>query len=65
MTDQELDALSAVVNYLWDDELKNFRNREDEDHIFRSVQVLNNYLEGKRPTQPRPPRDTFLQDFLP
>ena len=39
-------ALKTVVEYLWDDEMKDYgANDKPKDHIFRSLMVLNEEYE--------------------
>jgi hypothetical protein len=45
MTKEERDAVNAVVEYLYDDERKDFEATEPEQHIFGSVRVLQKLLE--------------------
>ena len=57
MNKEELDALEKVIEYMWEDERKDYEdsyetelNDEDsninynENHIFVSVLILNNYM---------------------
>ena len=57
MNKEELDALEKVIDYMWEDERKDYEesyetelNDEDsninynENHIFVSVLILNNYM---------------------
>ena len=49
MTEHELKSLRTVVNFLWRDEQKHFKEMEaagDDpgDHIFRHLQTLDHYL---------------------
>jgi hypothetical protein len=44
MDEREQKALSNVIKYLWNDERKHFECEPSDDHIFRSLQVLEKYL---------------------
>jgi hypothetical protein len=48
MTDEELQALRAVVDYNWDDEERDYADHtEDGDlHIFKSLKTLDLYLRA-------------------
>lgn len=42
-------ALDKILDYLWSDEERNFRQASPEDqnkHIFHSLAVVRNWLEG-------------------
>ena len=42
------DALAAVLEYLWDEEERDYRKRAPEDcspHIFEALQVLADWLD--------------------
>ncbi len=46
MDDKTRDAVKAVVDYLYDDECKDFKSSgEPEDHIFRHVRRLQLFLD--------------------
>ena len=40
------EALTAVRDYLWDDELRRFQGEPSADHVFRHLVVLENWLSG-------------------
>ena len=47
MTPKELDHLRTVVNYLYDDEQKDYecnRPEDRENHIFKSIFVLEGFV---------------------
>ena len=54
MTEQELDSLNTVIQYLWCDEQKHFEECElndgeaPDDHIFRHLETLTCYLTQKQ-----------------
>lgn len=49
--DDVREAIFAVVQYNWADELRDFKEQHDEDepqalHIFHSLVLLDNFLTG-------------------
>ena len=54
MTEQELDSLNTMIQYLWCDEQKHFEECElndgeaPDDHIFRHLETLTRYLTQKQ-----------------
>ncbi len=54
MTEQELESLKAVVQFLWRDEQKHFEECELNDggapdnHVFRHLETLRRYLAHER-----------------
>ena len=42
-----IDALRAVLDYLWEDEEEGYRDDPDPDHIFLELQKLKAWLESK------------------
>jgi hypothetical protein len=52
MTTQELELVKAVedvVSYLWNDELDDYQaSGRPENHIFRAVEILNQWSHRKR-----------------
>ncbi len=55
MTEQEIDSLNTVVNFLWRDEQKHFEECElndggaPNDHLFRHLETLRRYVENEQP----------------
>lgn len=45
-------ALQQVLDYLWEDEGRDFRGSPTEDHIYRQLVVLKSWLAGDRPCEP-------------
>ncbi len=41
ITRDEMWAINKVVEYLWDDESKDYRNYKENDHIFRSLKTAD------------------------
>jgi hypothetical protein len=41
LTPRRLRALGEVIDYLWDDEQKDYSANPCEGHIFKSLQILN------------------------
>ena len=41
ITRDEMWAIDKIVEYLWDDENKDYRNNKENDHIFRSVKAAD------------------------
>ena len=48
MTQEQLDALGAVLEYCWSDERDDYADNPEcrEGHIFRSLVELENMLQG-------------------
>ena len=54
MTKDEIDALDAVIRYLWDDEQRDFGRRHGDevtDHVFRHLTTLQNYTQNVKETK--------------
>ncbi len=54
MTEQELDSLKTVINYLWCDEQRHFEECElndgeaPDDHVFRHLETLGRYVTDEQ-----------------
>lgn len=45
------EALQEVLDYLWDDELSDFRATDNTDgHVFQSLVVVHSWLHGESKT---------------
>lgn len=45
MTEEEVKAVRAIVDYMWEDENQHWQELEQpENHIFNSVDILKNWL---------------------
>ncbi len=73
MTNEELNALIVVVNYLWHDERKDFEECKLSDgeppdhHVFPHVNTLDNYLFcelGKRAADMSPEQTSDVSPFI-
>lgn len=46
MNKHQLQALNEVLNYLWDNEERDFRAEgKPEQHIFRDLEILEEYFK--------------------
>ena len=59
MTEQELESLKAVVQFLWRDEQKHFEDMmaagdDASDQIFRHLETLDRYLTHEQPADVSP-----------
>ena len=45
MDKRELDHLKIVVNYLYNEERKHYEEEPDDDHVFVSVLVLDEFVK--------------------
>ncbi len=59
MTEQELESLNTVIQYLWCDEQKHFEDceandGEADDHIFTHLETLRRYVADEQPDDSAP-----------
>ena len=45
ITRDDLRAMNEIVQYLWDDERKDYRTEPRPAHVFLSVQALRNVID--------------------
>ena len=70
MTEQELKSLHRVIQFLWRDEQKHFEECElndgkaPDDHIFRDVKTLDNYLYRELTADVSPEQTSDVSPFI-
>lgn len=70
MTEQELESLRTVVNFLWRDEQKNFEECEindggpPDDHVFPHLETLGRYLTRAQAVDVPPEQTSNVSPFI-